>query len=109
MRQRVGLGLWLVGEADPGLVSNSQLVIYPHGAELANIGVISDYRNRGVGTAMIAILTNIARYLGLGSLEIGVADGNERASALYRRLGFAETRRLRIPGFQPAMILRKEL
>jgi GNAT superfamily N-acetyltransferase len=108
-KQQKGLCFWLIVESEAHIVGSGQLVIYPHGAELANLVVGSSFRNLGVGTAIIRILTDIATHVGLKSLEIGVVDGNDRALTLYQRLGFAEDRQLRLDGSKAAIILRKSL
>lgn len=109
-RQDTQQSFWLVGASGAELVGNCQLISYPHGAELANLGVRSEWRKRGIGTAMIYVLIGIARHIGLESLEVGVESSNHRAKKLYQRLGFAEDRRLRPVGrASSAIILRKEL
>jgi len=108
-RQRTGRSFWLISELATGLVGSGQLIIYPHGTELANINVVEDYQSQGIGTALIHVLTAIARHIGLASVEIGVSASNSRALALYHRLGFQEDRRLHFAGGEPAIILRKAL
>ena len=101
---------WLVVCVETGqIVGSGQLVLYPHGNELANLVVVPARRNEGIGTAMIAVLTAVARHLDLASLEIGVAASNGRALALYERLGFTIDRRLNLPHQKPAIILYKAL
>lgn len=100
---------WLVAEQEAVLVGNGQLLVYPHGAELANLGVAVAHRNQGVGTGMIQVLVAIARHIGLESLEIGVAVGNRKAQALYFRLGFVFDREFQLAGQAPALVLRQEL
>ena len=107
--QSAGRGYWLVVEADSGLIGNGQLIIFPSGAELANLQVIPKQQGRGIGAAIVSVLTAIASHIGLDSLEIGVASGNSRALALYQRLGFEEDRKLRLKTGQPALILRRVL
>jgi ribosomal protein S18 acetylase RimI-like enzyme len=117
-RQRHGRGYHLLAVmADPAtirsrLVGSGQLLLHPHSAELAELAVTAAYRGLGIGTALITILTRIARHLALPALEIGVAVTNSRALTLYHRLGFVEDRRLEMPFAQaaePAIILVKEL
>jgi ribosomal protein S18 acetylase RimI-like enzyme len=100
---------WMVAELQSALVGNGQLLLYPSGAELANLRVVEAFQNQNIGTAMIQVLTEIAIYIGLDSLEIGVAEDNQRALALYVSLGFAADRRLDLAGREPAIILRKTL
>ena len=101
---------WLVGINKTGQINASgQLVLYPHGAELANLSVIPTRRSEGIGTALIGVLTAVARHLQLPSLEISVAVSNTRALALYQRLGFTEDRRLQLPHDKSVIILHKDL
>lgn len=101
---------WLVACDKTGqIVGSGQLVLYPHGNELANMVVVPARQNEGIGTAMIEVLTAVARHLGLDSLEIGVDVGNGRARQLYQRLGFTIDRQLNLPGQEPALILYKAL
>lgn len=54
-------------------------------------------RGRGVGGIVMAHIENIARTAGATKAELGVFEFNERALALYRKLGYREF--LRIPDF----------
>jgi ribosomal protein S18 acetylase RimI-like enzyme len=101
--------LVLVEAARPGgpIVGGGRLVRFPNGAEIADLNIDPTYQGQGIGTALIEVLLTIARHLCLPAVEIGVASENGRALALYQRLGFAEDRRLRLPGAQEAIILRK--
>lgn len=101
---------WLVASDEAGqIVGSGQLVLYPHGNELANLVVVPARQNEGIGTALIEALTAVACHLGLDSLEIGVDVGNGRALRLYQRLGFAVDRQLNLPNQEPALILYKAL
>jgi RimJ/RimL family protein N-acetyltransferase len=101
---------WLVASDEAGqIVGSGQLVLYPHGNELANLVVVPARQNEGIGTAMIEVLTAVARHLGCNSLEIGVDVGNGRALQLYQRLGFTIDRQLNLPRQEPALILYKAL
>lgn len=66
----------------------------------ASIGIAlrKNYWGLGIGSAMFAEMTAIARDWGLMQLELEVIEGNERAMALYRKMGFATT------GFVPNAI-----
>ncbi len=104
-----GRACWLLIEHNGRLVGSGELIIYPHGAELANLFVVPPYRRRGIGTALIIVLSRIARHWQLADLEIGVENQNERALALYRRLGFTADREIRLPGGGTAVVLHKTL
>ena len=101
-----GRCFWLVCWRDGSLIGNGQLLIYPHGAELANIAVAPAWQGQGIGTAMIAALEAIARENGLHEVEIGVDVENSRALALYERLGFVEDRQIKLLG-ETAVVLCK--
>ena len=102
-----GRCFWLVCWQDGELIANGQLLIYPHGAEYANIAVAPAWQGQGIGTAIIAAFDDIARKNGLREVEIGVELENGRALALYQRLGFVEDRRVRLMGGKTAVILHK--
>jgi ribosomal protein S18 acetylase RimI-like enzyme len=84
-------------------------VLYPHGAEVASLAVTAGRQGQGIGSAIIEVLLAMARYLGLPGVEIGVAADNERALALYQRLGFVEDRRIGLANGEIAIILYKAL
>lgn len=108
--QENGRCYWLAGlNKSEQIVASSQLVLYPHGAELANLIVVPERRGEGIGTAMIQVLTAVARHLNLPSLEIGVAASNVRALTLYQQLGFHQDRDIQLPNDEPAIILHKDL
>lgn len=52
------------------------------------LAVAEGWRGRGLGSALIAALVDEARARGYHRLRLDVADQNDRARALYERLGF---------------------
>jgi ribosomal protein S18 acetylase RimI-like enzyme len=62
--------------------------------EISNLIVHPEWRSKGIGTTIIRRLIGAARENELTEVEIGVAESNPRAMALYRRLGFRDDRRL---------------
>jgi ribosomal protein S18 acetylase RimI-like enzyme len=50
-----------------------------------------DRQGHGIGTAMIKEVERRVCERGIGHLGLGVDDVNERAAALYLRMGYAET------------------
>lgn len=52
------------------------------------LAVAEGWRGRGIGSALIAALAEEGRARGYRSLRLDVADHNDRARALYERLGF---------------------
>lgn len=60
---------------------------------LDGISVDRTARSQGIGTDMITALCGLARSQGHRAIALDVIGSNFRAIALYRRLGFVETRR----------------
>jgi len=58
------------------------------GIVVDGIAVAPEARNRGIGAALVEALANEARTLGYDAIELEVAEQNNRARALYERLGF---------------------
>ncbi len=50
-----------------------------------------ELRSHGIGTSLIIYAEDLAQLRGCTQLGLGVDDANERAAALYRRLGYTET------------------
>lgn len=97
----------LVAEKGSSLVGSGQLIAYNHKIEIADLIVAEPYRNQGIGSALIEVLIRLAGYTPFEEVEIGVMAGNERALALYRKLGFTPVRELQMAGQARAIILRK--
>lgn len=57
------------------------------GLYLEDLFVIPQYRSRGVGTALLVVLAQIALGKNCGRMEWSVLDWNTRAIELYRRMG----------------------
>ncbi len=73
---------------------------------LLNITVAPEAQGQGHGQALMAALQQHARHLGLATLWLEVRESNQRARALYRRLGFAEVGLRR--GYYPAAVRRED-
>jgi len=50
--------------------------------------LIKEYRGRGWGQKVMAIVEDAAREISVRALHLEVVDGNEAAGHLYRKLGF---------------------
>jgi ribosomal protein S18 acetylase RimI-like enzyme len=125
--QQAGRGLYLVAElerpstssggappaaqpAEARLIGCGQLLCYPHSAEIAELFVALDYRNKGVGTSLILQLLATAVAWRLPAVEISVTRDNKAAQRLYQRLGFVLDRELKLPGSgETAVVLRWEI
>jgi ribosomal protein S18 acetylase RimI-like enzyme len=53
------------------------------------MGLLPDYRGRGLGRQLVAQAVRAARQAGIERVELEVFASNERAIALYRAFGFA--------------------
>lgn len=61
--------------------------VYEHSGVLG-IGVIAEYRGKGIGEALIRTAINQAKSRGLTRIELTVNENNSSAIALYKKLGF---------------------
>ena len=85
-------GNGFVGRYDDGVVAFGMLTVWARRAEISDLIVDVQLRNRGIGTALIHFLTAEARKRCCDVLEIGVMSHNRAALRLYQRLGFCCTR-----------------
>jgi ribosomal protein S18 acetylase RimI-like enzyme len=91
-------------------VGFGQLSSWTRGVEISDLIVSVCCRSQGIGTALIAGLLDIAQQQGFREVEIGVAENNERALALYQRLGFEIEQRIELDlGDGPEMVLYLKL
>jgi len=115
-RAAAGRGAVVVAEGfwrgRPRLVGCGSLTLWVHAAEIADLQVLTGWRDRGIGRALIRALEGEAARLGAGRVEIGAAASNLRARALYERLGYAPARvvSMALPlGEEDVTILEKPL
>ena len=73
---------------------------------LLNITVAPAWQGQGLGQGLMQAVQRHARAQGMASLWLEVRQSNQRARALYRRLGFAEVGLRR--GYYPAEVGREE-
>ena len=57
-------------------------------AEVIDIGVFSEYRNRGIGKGLFEAVFQYMRENGVGTLNLEVREDNIPAIRLYEKLGF---------------------
>lgn len=95
--------IWLQGDEMLGYLVAMAGVDELH---LLNITVAPDHQGQGHGRIMMAALQRHALASGAASLWLEVREGNRRARALYRRLGFAEVGLRR--GYYPAVLGRED-
>jgi len=96
--------------AERHVIGYGQFTLWSTCAELSDLFVVKQYRSQGYGTAIIQSLAQRAVQLKAPCLEIGAAESNPRALALYKRLGFEHHRRVMLPleagPRQPVIYLR---
>ena len=94
------------------LVGFGQITLWVKCAEISDLIVHPDYRGQGIGTSMIQYLTRHVCLQNIDCVELGVAESNPRALALYRRLGFEDSYTLQLDlgnGTEPVIYLRIDL
>jgi ribosomal protein S18 acetylase RimI-like enzyme len=88
-----GRGIGLVGVDSKDVPhAYGQLTVWVMSAEISDLMVTEALRGRGIGSALIAYLLRVARETHVQRVEIGAEMYNVGALALYRRLGFVESR-----------------
>jgi ribosomal protein S18 acetylase RimI-like enzyme len=73
-----------------GLILCSQ--IRPDVGHITQVCVLPEYRSAGLGEAMLAASTRNLRGRGFHAISLTVTEANDRAIALYKRIGFESTR-----------------
>lgn len=91
-RQRQGLAWGVVAVAGGEAVGYGQVSRWRDGGEISDLIVAPEWREQGIGTMLVRTLVEIARSEGFPEVEIGAANANPRAMALYERLGFERRR-----------------
>lgn len=79
-RQAVGFALFF---------HNFSTFLTQPGIYLEDLFVLPEYRQQGIGKAILSYLAGLAVERGCGRLEWSVLDWNEPAIAFYRRMGAA--------------------
>lgn len=73
-----------------GLILCSQ--VRPDVGHITQVCVLSEYRSAGLGEAMLACCTQSLRERGFHFISLTVTEANDRAIALYKRIGFESIR-----------------
>lgn len=88
-----GRGAGVVACLDGRIVGFGQVTLWARVAEISDLSVTESQRGRGIGTALLKHLIALGA-AHCSTVEIGVAESNVRAHALYQRLGFRHDRTL---------------
>lgn len=83
---------WLLADAGGQPCGSIQGIQDRGRGAIQNVGVLPEYRGRGVGRALILRALHGFQQLGLGLGMLEATAENERAVRLYRRLGFRKAR-----------------
>jgi ribosomal protein S18 acetylase RimI-like enzyme len=105
-------GLGVVSVRDDLVCGFGMLSLWPRTAEISDLIVTPALRGQGIGSRIVAYLTQAARNLCADTIEIGAAESNPRALELYRRLDFADDRVIQVDlgnGPEPVIYLNKPL
>ncbi len=94
--QQIDLRASRIAYADGDPVGVALLGIREKRGWIGGVGVRPDCRGKGIGRKLMEGVLEAARGRGLETVTLEVIDGNKNAHELYRKLGFAETRRLLI-------------
>ena len=84
-----------VAEADGRIIGSIGLDLAPYGVAGIGMALADKYRGQGIGRRLLDRGIEWARQAGAHKLALEVWPHNERAIALYRRVGFVEEGRLR--------------
>jgi ribosomal protein S18 acetylase RimI-like enzyme len=67
-------------------------LVRPDVGHITQVCVLPEYRSAGLGEAMLAAATKSLRERGFHFISLTVTEANDRAIALYKRIGFESTR-----------------
>jgi len=67
-------------------------LVRPDVGHITQVCVLPEYRSAGLGEAMMAASTRSLRERGFHFISLTVTEANDRAIALYQRIGFESTR-----------------
>lgn len=101
-----GLGVVMVRTGDDIPFAYGQLTIWTRSAEISDLSVMESRRGQGVGTTLIDYFVQMAKDSHVQQVDIGAMTVNQRALALYRRLGFVESHILDLDNGQQVQYLR---
>ncbi len=106
------LSFWLVAEEDGKLIGYVGSQSVAPEADVMNLAVAPEWRNKGIGRALMTALIAQLHSRGITALFLEVRVGNTPAQNLYQSLGFVEAGRrpkYYVNPTEDALILRKEL
>ncbi len=103
---------YIVARHDDSIIGYGGLWIVLDEAHVTNVGIIPEYRGRGIGETLMRTLIEIAKSNGAKQMTLEVRKSNYVAQNLYSKLGF-EPRGIRrgyyIDDKEDAVIMWKDL
>jgi len=87
---RDGCEVWVLDDAEAGVVGYAVLWCVLDQGELANFAVAPGLRRSGLGARLLERMLEVARERGVERVYLEVRVSNEAAIGLYRSFGFTE-------------------
>ena len=87
---RPGAELWVMDDAEDGVIGYSVLWCILDQGELANIAIADGHRGRGLGAHLLERMLDVGRERDVASVYLEVRASNKAAIGLYERFGFAQ-------------------
>ena len=87
---RPGAELWVLDDAEDGVIGYSVLWCILDQGELANIAVADGHRGRGLGALLLEEMLGVGRDRDVASIYLEVRASNEAAVSMYHRFGFVQ-------------------
>lgn len=85
---KLDYGCFLVAELEEKIVGYAGMYTVVDEGDITNIAVSSEYRRRGVATALLTALVEEGRKQKLCGINLEVRESNNVAVLLYERFGF---------------------
>lgn len=79
---------YIVAKFNNKIIGFSGIKVFVDNADIMNIVVRKNFRNKEIGTVLLENLLTLSKKLGLNSLSLEVNEKNIPAINLYKKLGF---------------------
>ncbi len=94
---------------DQALAAGGELARCGRIVEIANVVVLPEWRQRGIGRALVTHLCDIARQQRIHTVRLTVEPANAPAVRLYTACGFHRVSTLALTPDHPLLIMEKRL